>query len=297
MPGDTIGIAAPAGLFEKEGFLRGVAVLESMGFDVVFGDEIFAKSGYLAGSDEQRADQVNRLFADPSVKAVACARGGFGALRILDRIDYDSIRNNPKIFLGYSDISALLSVVYDKCGLVVFHGPMVSRLADADSRTIDAVQVALTSDVKLELTPKEGVVVCPGTVSGTVVGGNLTTLCHLVGTSFAPDYKGRILLLEDKGEAPYRIDRMLSQMRLAGCFDNLAGLMLGSFDDCGDVAGIYRIAKEIFKDFDIPVLAGFDIGHGQTNITVPLGLEATLDTDRQRLIYHEPATAPNISRV
>jgi len=290
-PGDTIGIVAPAGPFEKERFMRGVAVLESMGFDVSFDDDIFVKQGYLAGSDDHRAGRINRLFEDQSIKAVVCARGGFGAMRILDLIDYDAVQNNPKIFVGFSDISALLSVLNKRCGLVAFHGPMVNSLADSDGRTKETLRAALASDTKLELTPEKGLVIKPGLASGPVGGGNLTTLCHLVGTPYAPKFKGQILLLEDKGEAAYRIDRMLSQMKLAGCFDGLAGLMLGSFDDCGDISEVHRITEEIFKDADIPILAGFDIGHGQTNLTVPLGLEATLDTDQKRLMYHEPATA------
>jgi len=290
VPGDTIGVVAPAGPFEKEKFLQGVAVLESMGFRVAFDDEIFGKHGYLAGTDDQRAGRVNRLFADKSIKAIICARGGFGAMRTLALIDYEAVQSNPKIFIGYSDISALLSVLYKRCGLVTFHGPMISTLADTDKLTKDALLTALASDTMLKLAPKKGLVIRPGLASGPVVGGNLTTLCHLVGTPCEPELKGRILLLEDKGEAAYRIDRMLSQMKLAGCFEDLAGLILGSFEDCGDMAEICRIAKEIFGGDDIPVLSGFDCGHGKANITIPLGLEATLDTDRQQLIFHEPAT-------
>jgi muramoyltetrapeptide carboxypeptidase len=168
---------------------------------------------------------------------------------------------------------------------------MISTLADTDELTKDALLTALTADTRLKLTPKKGWVIRPGSASGAVVGGNLTTLCHLVGTPYEPELKGRILLLEDKGEAAYRIDRMLSQMKLAGCFEDMAGLILGSFEGCGDMAEICRITKEIFEDEDIPILSGFDVGHGKTNITIPLGLEAFLDTDRQELVFREPATA------
>lgn len=290
MPGDTIGIVAPASPFDQERFFKGVAVLESMGFRVAVEDDIFFKRGYLAGTDVQRADSINRLFADEAIKAIVCARGGFGSMRILSLLDYEAIQRHPKVFVGYSDISALLSVLNARCGLVTFHGPMVTTLADADKETRDAMCFALTSDIKLEVIPAGGRVIKPGRASGPVAGGNLTTLCHLVGTPFAPGFKGRILLLEDKGEAAYRIDRMLSQMKLAGCFDGLAGLMLGSFEKCGKLDKIYGIAAEMFSDVDIPVLAGFDIGHGQTNITIPLGIGATLDADQQKLIYQEPAT-------
>jgi muramoyltetrapeptide carboxypeptidase len=295
-PGDTIGIVAPASPFNQERFMKGVAVLESMGFRVSLEEDIFFKDGYLAGTDAQRADLLIRLFADESINAITCARGGFGSMRILSLLDYAAIKEHPKIFIGFSDISTLLSVLNTRCGLVAFHGPMGTTLADADKETKDAMFAALTSDTNLELTPLNSVTIHPGLSSGPVAGGNLTTLCHLVGTPYAPHYKEQIVLLEDKGEAPYRIDRMLSQMKLAGCFDGLAGLILGSFEDCGTFDEICRIVEKMFKDDKIPILAGFDIGHGQTNITVPLGIGATLDADQQRLTYHESATVPNISR-
>lgn len=289
-PGDTIGIVSTASPFNRERFNKGVAVLKSMGFRVSFDDDLFIEQGYLAGSDIHRADQVNRLFVDRKIKAIVCARGGFGAMRVLSLLDYEAIKKHPKIFVGFSDISALLSVLDTRCGLVAFHGPMVTTLADAGQETKGALLAALTSDVKLELAPANGRVIEPGRAFGPIAGGNLTTLCHLVGTPFAPSYNGKIVFFEDKGEAAYRIDRMLSQMKLAGCFEGVVGLVLGSFEDCGEFDEICRIAAEIFKDAAIPVLAGFDIGHGRTNITIPLGIEATLDADRQRLTFHESAT-------
>ncbi len=289
-PGDTIGIVAPASPFSRERFNQGVAVLESMGFRVSFDDDLFLKQGYLAGTDARRADFINRLFADRKIRAIVCARGGFGAMRILSLLDYETIQKHPKIFVGFSDISALLSVLDTRCGLVTFHGPMVTTLADTGQETKEALLAALTSDVKLELAPANGRVIKTGQASGPMAGGNLTTLCHLVGTPYAPSYNGKIVFFEEKGEAAYRIDRMLSQMKLAGCFEGLAGLVLGSFEDCGGIDEVGRITAEMFKDTDIPVLAGFDIGHGRTNITIPLGIEATLDTDRQRLAFHESAT-------
>ena len=235
--------------------------------------------------------QVNRLFADPTVQAIACARGGYGSMRILPFLDFETIQKHPKIFLGFSDISALLSVFYDQCGLVTFHGPVVTTLANATEKTIMAMKTALTSDAPLELIPEDGKVIKPGVCSGLVAGGNLTTLCHLVGTSYAPNLKGKILLLEDVGEMPYRIDRMLTQMKLAGCFNGIAGLILGAFKECGQLNEVVDIFNYIFEDADIPILAGFDMGHGEHNLTIPIGLGATLDTDKRRLLFHEPATA------
>lgn len=289
-PGDTIGIVAPAGPFDSEKFMKGKTVLESMGFQTFFDEGIFQKHGFLAGTDIQRTDQLNRLFADPTVQAIACARGGYGSIRILSFLDFETIKKHPKIFLGFSDISALLSVLYEQCGLVTFHGPVVTTLAKATEKTIMAMKTALTSDASLELTPEDGKVIKPGVCSGLVAGGNLTTLCHLVGTPYAPNFKGKILLLEDVGEMPYRIDRMLTQMKLAGCFNGIAGLILGVFEECGHLNEIVEIFNNIFENANIPILAGFGMGHGEHNLTIPMGLGATLDTDKNRLLFHEPAT-------
>jgi len=289
-PGDTIGIVAPAGPFDLEKFMKGKAILESMGFQTFFDEGIFQKHRFLAGTDTQRSDQVNRLFADPSVQAIVCARGGYGSMRILPFLDFETILKHPKIFLGFSDISALLSVLYDQYGLVTFHGPVVTTLANATEKTIMAMKTALISDAPLELIPEDVRVIKPGVCSGILAGGNLTTLCHLVGTSYAPNFRGKILLLEDVGEMPYRIDRMLTQMKLAGCFNGIAGLILGTFKECGQLNEIVEIFNNIFENADIPILAGFDMGQGEHNLIIPMGLGATLDTDKKRLQFHEPAT-------
>jgi len=289
-PGDTIGIVAPAGPFDPEKFMKGKTAIESMGFRTFFDEGIFQKHGFLAGTDMQRADQVNRLFADPYVQAIVCARGGYGSMRILSLLDFETIQTHPKIFLGFSDISAILSVLCDRCGLVTFHGPVVTTLANATEKTLTALRTALTSPIELELVPENVMVIKPGECSGILAGGNLTTLCHLVGTPYAPNFKGKILFFEDVGEMPYRIDRMLTQMKLAGCFNEITGLIIGAFKECGQLNEIVEIFNNIFDDADIPILGGFDMGHGEHNLTIPMGLGATLDTDKKRLLFHESAT-------
>ena len=148
----------------------------------------------------------------------------------------------------------------------------------------------ITSGDKPKIVIKNGITIQTGSASGPVLGGNLNTLCHLLGTRFQPDFKGCILFLEDRGEAPYRIDRMLSQMKLAGCFNSLAGLILGNFKDCSDTNEIIRIAGDIFKDDKIPIIAGLEVGHGKRNLAIPIGLNATLNADIKVLTFHEPAT-------
>ncbi|MGA8180395.1 MAG: LD-carboxypeptidase [Desulfobacterales bacterium] len=281
--GDTIGVVAPAGPFDPEKFMQGKTILETMGFRIVYDESIFEQHGFLAGTDAQRADQVNRLFADSSVQAIVCARGGYGSMRILPLLDFKTIQIHPKIFVGFSDISALLTMLSEQCGLVTFHGPMVTSLAGATQKTILSMKAALTSDGPFELIPDGGEIIKPGIGSGVLAGGNLTTLCHLVGTPYTPNFRGKIVLLEDVGEMTYRIDRMLTQMKLAGCFNGIAGLILGAFKKCGQLNEIVEIFDNIFHDTDIPILAGFDIGHGKTNLTVPVGLVATLDTGKKRL--------------
>jgi muramoyltetrapeptide carboxypeptidase len=289
-PGDTVGIVAPASPFDLDVFNQGLNILASMGFRTFVPDEIFENKRYLAGSDARRAKLVTQIFQDPSVDAIVCARGGFGCLRILPLLDFDVMRTNPKVFIGHSDITGLLAAITAKTGLVTFHGPLVSTLAAAPELTRQSMLAATSSDTHLKVTPGKGVTIMAGRAQRPIIGGNLTTLCHLLGTPFELRFENHILFLEDRGEAHYRIDRMLFQMKLAGCFDGIAGLVLGSFEECGALDGIYRIFQECFQDFHIPILAGFDVGHGNQNLTLPFGVDATLDADKQVLSFTQPAT-------
>ncbi|NVL89433.1 MAG: LD-carboxypeptidase [Desulfobacterales bacterium] len=294
-PGDTIGIAAPASPFDREAFERGVGVLESAGYRVKIPDNLFSRKGYLAGSDIERASQLIKLFEDESIKAILCARGGFGSMKVLPSLDFEAIRANPKILVGFSDITALLVTIYARCQLVTFHGPLVTSLGTGPEKTCTALIDAIGSTLPLEFKPSQPVVLNPGRASGHVVGGNLTSICHLLGTPYEPRFDGHLLFFEDRGEAPYRIDRMLSQLYLGGHLDGIAGIILGSFQECGSLEDVYAIVKEAFRYMDIPILAGFDIGHGTENLTVPIGLEAHLDTENGSLRFQEPATYKDTS--
>ncbi len=175
---------------------------------------------------------------------------------------------------------------------ITFHGPVVTTLGTITKKSQNALYSAVTAADKIRLVPKNEVVIQPGSASGPLAGGNLTTLCHLLGTPYTPHFKDCILMLEDIGEPAYRIDRMLSQMKLCGCFDGISGLALGAFKDCGNKSGIYKVVADMFADQKIPILAGFEVGHGRTNMTFPIGLEATLDTNRCLLSFHSAATTP-----
>jgi len=287
--GDTIGIAAPASPFDLRKFNRGIDVLESMGFNVYIPEGIFNRNGYLAGTDVQRASVLNNLFSKKNIKAIVCVRGGFGSLKILSSLDYENILNNPKIFVGYSDVTALLSALFKKCRLISFHGPMATELGSASQRTINSMFSALTSRSDFEIFSKKGTSLKPGIGSGILLGGNLSTLCHLTGTPYLPDFKGSILFIEERGEAVYRIDRMLTHMKMAGCFKGISGLVLGSFTDCGSVKEINKIITGLFENIDIPILSGFAAGHGKENITIPFGLKANLDAGGKLLSFRWPA--------
>jgi len=291
-PGDTIGIVAPAGPFKIELFERGVAAIKEMGFEVMVPENLQNPVRYLAGTDAHRASLFNDLFNSSDINGIICARGGYGSIRILDHIDYGQLRQHPKIFLGFSDISALISAITNRAGLVVFHGPNITTLGRATPQTKASFYRAVTSDQPLDIRPEKPRVISPGKCTGLVSGGNLATLCHLLGTPYSPTYKGKILVMEDTGEAPYKIDRMLFQMRMAGCFQGVSGVVLGSFQDCGNYEGICEITAKLFEDLQVPILGGFDIGHVDGNVTIPMGIRATLDTDQGALIYQEVATIP-----
>ena len=289
-PGDTIGVAAPAGPFDRKTFSCGARILEDMGFKLFIPPGLFERNGYLAGPDEHRVQSLNQMFADNSIDGIICARGGYGSMRILPMLDFDVIRNNPKVFIGFSDITTLLSVFFTRCNLATFHGPVITSLAGATEETKQSLLGNISSGDKLEIKVPGGRTIKSGVGTGQVCGGNLTMLSHLIGTSFAPGYKNRILFLEDRGEAPYRIDRMLVHMKLAGCFKRIAGIILGSFEECGPIEEIIKIIVNIFQDCPIPILGGLDAGHGKHNLTIPLGIEATLDADAHTLSYHQAAT-------
>ncbi len=288
--GDKIGVVAPASPFNFNVFNRVLYKLVEMGFTPYVPETVFEKKRYLAGSDKIRAGEIHSLFGDKSVRAIICARGGYGSLRLLPLLDYHIMRENPKVFVGFSDATALLTAFYSRSGLVGFHGPMVTSLAFTPPNGGKAFLRAVASDKKIRLTTRRPAVLRRGKISGPVLGGNLATLTHLLGTDFAPDLDGHILILEEINEAPYRLDRMLVQIKLSGSFKNLAGLVLGSFKNCGKVGNIHEMIAEIFKKEKFPILAGFSFGHIGNNPTIPIGLGATLDTDLGSLTFHEAGT-------
>ncbi len=229
------------------------------------------------------------MFRNSHIKAVFCARGGYGTTRLLDRIEYDLIRQNPKILVGYSDITALLMAIQKTTGLITFHGPVVREFASRHRDNYEKLISLLSFDKPLKLSLAKGDVLVPGRATGSLLGGNLSLICHLVGTPFLPSFDGCILFLEERGEALYRIDRMLTHLKLSGQLNGLSGLVAGKFEECGDPSSINRLLTDEMSSLDIPIATGLEVGHGYNNLAIPLGLQTELDTDRMTLSIREVA--------
>ncbi|MDJ0888602.1 MAG: LD-carboxypeptidase [Desulfobacterales bacterium] len=289
-PGDTLGVAAPAGPFDIDSFQQGMQVLRDMGFRLEIPEGVYKRNGFLAGADNERAAILNRLFADPDVRGIICARGGYGSTRLEPFLDWELIRANPKVFMGFSDITVLHHLIVTRGCLATFHGPMGTTLAQAPEDTRQAFMRALTAAAPITINAGPGGVVRPGEGRGPVAGGNLAMICHLLGTPLQPDFSGCLLFMEEVNEAPYRIDRMLQQMKLAGCFRSVRGIFFGDFVDCGAKDTIEAIISEWFADSAFPVLTGFAIGHGRRNLTLPMGLTAQLTSDPPQLRFDLPPT-------
>ena len=290
--GEKIGIIAPAGPVLQTELQNGIQLLESFGHEVVLSSHLFDKRGYLAGEDNARLEDIHIMFTDNSVKAVFCARGGYGTLRILDRINYDILRENPKIFVGYSDITALLLAIHKETGLVTFHGPVIKELTKRRIGNLESFLNLVSNDRLPDLELAGGRVLKPGKATGTLMGGNLSLICHLIGSPFMPSLKGAVLFIEEKGEDLYRVDRLLTHLRLSGVLAESAGLIAGAFEGCGDRPEIERLLSDLVSGLDIPVLTGLPVGHGLINITLPIGLPTTIDSSTMTVKILESCVTP-----
>ena len=299
--GDTIGLVGVSGAIHdiETNFRKMLEGIDSMGFKAIIADSCREQYGYLSGTDASRAKGLNQMFADDRVDAVVCMRGGYGVHRMLDGVDFDLIRANPKLFLGYSDITALHTAIHMKVGMVTFHGPMPSTDWRAmDDFTRNSLVRALSCEEPLgPITNPPGVeprCVVPGQCEGQLVGGNLTLIASACGTPYALDVKDKILLLEDVGEYVYRLDSMMTQLRQAGMFEQCAGVVLGGFTRCPEEYAYYALSledviRDIIAPAGKPVLANMMIGHVDTKITVPLGVRCALDATNRTLTFTESA--------
>jgi muramoyltetrapeptide carboxypeptidase len=301
-PGDTIGLIAPSGdLAEVDRIEQAVGMLARHGFRVKLGDSCRSVHGYLAGADSVRAGEVNAFFADPEVAGILCLKGGYGTPRILDALDYAMIARNPKVFVGYSDITGLHLALDRRCGMPTFHGPMgvSDSLLEGDAFTTASWLKALTSCEPLgRLENPAGSAtlraLVGGRARGPLIGGNLSLVAATMGTPFEIEARGRILFFEDIDERPYRVDRMLTQLRLAGKFEDCAGIVLGDWNNCVPEEDkrsleLQEVFQELLAGVGRPVLMGLQAGHCRPMITFPFGVEAEMDADDLRLELVESA--------
>jgi muramoyltetrapeptide carboxypeptidase len=302
--GDKLGLVAPGGFITERELRESVDNLKQLGFEPVHSKKILDRYGYLAGTDQVRADDLNEMFSRKDIAGIVCARGGYGCARILPMLDYDIIRNNPKILVGYSDITALLYGIYARTGLVCFHGPVgISTFNDFSVQYFRDVllnpinRLLFTGplnnpDAEPLRTIKSGKAV------GELVGGNLSIVVSLIGTPYDINSDGKIIFLEEIGEEPYRIDRMLTQMIQAGKFNTAKGIALGVFRKCEpkeiDPAfpkslSLFEVLEDRLHDLGIPVLYGLSFGHITDKFTIPFGVKAELDSFSKTMTLLEPA--------
>ncbi len=288
--GDTIGLITPA-KYADETTLNMIDYLEAMGFKVVLA-ESFSKKWYLfGGKDEERAADINKMFEDKNINAIFCVRGGYGSLRLLDLIDFEIIKKNPKIFIGYSDITTLLLAINQKAELVTYHAPMSYNFKSIDVITINSlITTLMKNNSTYELSDylwADFKTLSEGIAEGEIVGGNLSLIVASLGTEYEINTKGKILFIEEVGEHTYKVDRMLQQLKLAGKFRDAVGIILGDFTDIeqnhADAMSLDDVFHYLFTALQKPVISNFKSGHAVPFVTVPIGAKAKLNTFENKI--------------
>lgn len=288
LKGDLIAVAAPAGTIWNHWHIGKItSILEDLGFRVRIGECNTKNSAYLAGTDKERAEEFMNFIKDPEVKGILTMRGGWGCARILDLLDYEVIRENPKAILGFSDITSLINAIYKRARVITYHGPC--GYSSWDSFTKDHVTKSLVvgepftmvnpSDSILELKT-----LTSGKATGELIGGNLTVIVSMIGTPYEPEWDNKILFLEETGEEPYRVDRMLWQMKQADIFDKVSGVVLGSFNKCDPEEpeksfSLNEVFEQHFSNRNFPAYQGASFGHLKDKFTLPIGVASEMDAD------------------
>ena len=299
---DVIGIISPASSPDEFSRVeKGVKYLESLGYRVKIGANVGKNHGYLAGTDKERVDDLHEMFKDKDIKAIFTLRGGYGAFRLLDKIDYRLIKNNPKIFVGYSEITSLQMAFFEKAGLMTYAGPMVAVdfYDEVSHYTNEHFWATITSNKKLGKLKFPENQKLPflqkGIASGRLIGGNLAVFAALLGTDYFPNLTGKILMIEDIGELPYRVDRMLNQLRLSGTFKKIKGIILGRFVDCHEhdpnkkTLTLGEVISEYIGTLKIPSIYTFPHGHIKDFVTIPFGLKVNLNAAKGTVEFTEGA--------
>ncbi|MFH5833888.1 LD-carboxypeptidase [Halalkalibaculum sp. DA384] len=293
--GNTIGLISPGFIIpERDRYGEIQETLQNLGFEIQVGKHALNRHGYFAGKDRERASDLNRMFRDPGIDAIIPFRGGWGSNRILQYIDFDAIGENPKPLIGFSDITTLLLSIYAKTGLVTFHGPVgKSEWTDFTYRHFRTAVMQCEGFSLQNPAVQPSIPIRTGRAEGPLLGGNLSVLTSMLGSEYLPDFEGAILFLEDVGEDVYRIDRMLTQLKLNGIFDQIGGLVFGQCTNCTPGNSYSFSLEEILDDhilpLNIPACRGAMIGHIDNMFTLPVGLPATLDAGSGMITFNEPA--------
>ena len=306
-PGDTVALIDPASAsFERGPVDIVVDTLAALGLKTTLAPHLFDRYGYLGGRDKDRADDVNKMFADPSVNGILAVRGGWGCARLLPYLDFATIAKHPKVLLGYSDLTALLLAIHARTGLITFHGPVgISKwnpfkvgylkkvLFDGEAATFENLKDAGDLLAPVENRTRT---ITPGTARGSIVGGNLTVLTTIIGSGYLPDFDGRILFLEDVEEQLYRIDRMMTQLKLAGILAKVRGVVFGTCSQCGPGEGfgsltLEEILDDHLKPLGVPVYSGAMIGHMDKQFTIGEGVEVEMNATTGTIRMLEPAVS------
>lgn len=302
--GDRIGVVAPSSPASRDQVDQAQAALEALGFQVEMGQSCYEGYGYLAGPDELRAGDINSMFRREDIDGIICLRGGYGASRILDLLDYEMIGENPKVFVGYSDITVLHLALNQKSRLVTYHGPMAASdfAGEMSDFTLENFKnMVFDLDYKTIVENPRGeefITISGGQVEGELIGGNLCLLANTIGTAYEVDTEDKILFIEEVGEDPYAIDRMLTQLRLAGKFDKVAGILLGDFADCvaskpeyDDQLPLIKVFEDRLGTIGVPCIYNLQLGHCEPVLTLPFGIELKLNADKG---YVELLEKPNL---
>jgi len=304
--GDLIGLVTPGGTITEEQLFETIGKLEGFGFRTYYKDSVLSKYGYFAGTDQERADELMHMFANKDVDAILCVRGGYGSIRLLDHLDFEQVRQNPKALIGYSDITALLTSIYERTGLITFHGPVgISTFNDFTRKSFERVLMNPRNHYKYPYEREASTTDNPeydiytineGKAEGKLIGGNISVLDSMIGSPYEPDFENKIVYLEEIGEQTYRVDKMLFHLLYATNLKKAAGIVMGVFDDCNVNIEVPKLTLkeaivDLIKPLNMPVSYGLSFGHIATMITIPNGIMARMNADKNTLKLLEKAVS------
>jgi muramoyltetrapeptide carboxypeptidase len=304
--GDTIGLVSPGGFIDDDQLEESVKNIEKLGFKPYYRDIVTAREGYFGGTDKVRANDLMHMFTNKSVDAILCTRGGYGSNRILDLLDFEKIRQNPKALIGYSDVTSLLIAIYQKTGLIGFHGPVgISTFNEFSVKSFEKVLIKAKKQYKYanerekdteKNSDYDKYTITKGKAEGNLIGGNLVMLTTLIGTKYEPDFENKIVFMEEIREKPYKIDRMITHLLMATNIAKASGIILGIFNKCDidkdEIEESYTLKEALYKrlsSLNLPCFYGMPFGHVSNKITLPVGVIAKMNADKQTLTLTEAA--------